>query len=401
MPAGYSRIWRLSRPGSGVAKGDSYKGRGATLVEDEPDLLRPPASSRSRVEKEFLPNSFQEKYPSKRSGDIENDVRIRRRAPVRQGVLPMWTKTRWGRIGALTLFLATLAVIVTAALVVRGFFLRDPRFRIDTSDFIQTMGNSQLTRADLLSVFGSDIGRNIFYIPLAERRAELEQIPWVEHATVMRILPNQLRVAVRERTPVAFVRIGDRIKLIDGAGVILDMPPTMMAARHFSFPVVSGINQSDPLSTRGARMQLYQKFVAALDSSGEHFSRNLSEVNLSDPEDVRVTVPAKSSDLLLHFGETNFLSRYRIYQSHLNEWEQQYPQLASVDLRYDSEVVLKMASGAAADNKNLPKMPSPPPPTGSQAAAPTAAPAAGSPAAKKTAVTKHARIRKKPARKRR
>ena len=401
MPAGYSRIWRLSRPGSGVAKGDSYKGRGATLVEDEPDLLRPPASSRSRVEKEFLPNSFQEKYPSKRSGDIENDVRIRRRAPVRQGVLPMWTKTRWGRIGALTLFLATLAVIVTAALVVRGFFLRDPRFRIDTSDFIQTMGNSQLTRADLLSVFGSDIGRNIFYIPLAERRAELEQIPWVEHATVMRILPNQLRVAVRERTPVAFVRIGDRIKLIDGAGVILDMPPTMMAARHFSFPVVSGINQSDPLSTRGARMQLYQKFVAALDSSGEHFSRNLSEVNLSDPEDVRVTVPAKSSDLLLHFGETNFLSRYRIYQSHLNEWEQQYPQLASVDLRYDSEVVLKMASGAAADNKNSPKMPSPPPPTGSQAAAPTAAPAAGSPAAKKTAVTKHARIRKKPARKRR
>ena len=378
-----------------MAKGDSYKGRGGTLVEDEPDLLRPPASSRSRVEKEFLPNGFQEKYPSKRAGDIENDVRIRRRAPVRQGVLPMWTKTRWGRIGALTLFLATLAVIVTAALVVRGFFLRDPRFRIDTSDFIQTMGNSQLTRDDLLSVFGSDIGRNIFYIPLAARRAELEQIPWVEHATVMRILPNQLRVAVRERTPVAFVRIGDRIKLIDGAGVILDMPPAMMAARHFSFPVVSGINQSDPLSTRGARMQLYQKFVAALDSSGEHLSRNLSEVNLSDPEDVRVTVPAKSSDLLLHFGETNFLARYRIYRSHLNEWEQQYPQLASVDLRYDSEVVLKMASGAAADNKNSPKMPSPPPPTGSQAAAPTAAPAAGSPAAKKPAAAKHAPVRKK------
>jgi cell division protein FtsQ len=389
----------------GVAKGDSYKGRGATLVEDEPDLLRPPASSRSRVEKEFLPNGFAEKYPSKRSGDIENDVRIRRRAPVRQGVLPTWTKTRWGRIAALTLFLATLAVLVTAAVVVRNFFLRDPRFRIDTSDFIQTMGNSQLTRDDLLSVFGSDIGRNIFYVPLAERRADLEQIPWVEHATVMRILPNQLRVAVRERTPVAFVRTvdrnGDQIKLIDGAGVILDMSPTMMAARHFSFPVVSGVSQSDPLSTRGARMQLYQKFVAALDSSGEHLSRNLSEVNLSDPEDVRVTLPAKSSDLLLHFGETNFLARYRIYQSHLNEWEQQYPQLASVDLRYDSEVVLKMASGAAADNKNLPKMPPPPPPTGSQASAPTAAPAAGSPAAKKAAVAKHARIRKKPVRKRR
>jgi cell division protein FtsQ len=216
----------------------------------------------------------------------------------------------------------------------------------------------------------------------------------------MRILPNQLRVAVRERTPVAFVRVVDRnrdqIKLIDGAGVILDMSPAMMAARHFSFPVVSGIKQADPLATRGARMRIYQKFVAALDASGEHLSRNLSEVNLSDPEDVRVTLPAKSSDLLLHFGDTNFLARYRIYQSHLNEWEQQYPQLASVDLRYESEVVLKMASGAAADNKNSPEMPSPPPPTASRAAAPTAAPAA-----KRPAVAKHAHLRKKPARKRR
>ncbi len=63
MSARYSRIWRLSRPGSGVAKGDSYKGRGAMLVEDEPELLRPPASSRSRVEKEFLPDGFAERFP--------------------------------------------------------------------------------------------------------------------------------------------------------------------------------------------------------------------------------------------------------------------------------------------------------------------------------------------------
>lgn len=315
------------------------------LVEDEPELLRPPSARRSRVEKEFLPDSFVNRYPPGRSGVVDEDVRVRRRAPVRKGILPGWMKTRWGRILALTLLLFLLATLIAAALAVRSFFDHDPRFRIDTSDSIQTVGNSQLTREDLLSVFGSDIGRDIFYIPLEKRRAQLEQIPWVEHATVMRILPNQLRVVVHERTPVAFVRIGDQVKLVDGNGVILDMSPAMMAARHFSFPVVTGINSRDPLSTRAARMQIYERFVTALDSTGEHFSSNLSEVNLSDPEDVRVTVPAKSSDLLLHFGETNFLARYRIYQAHLSEWEQQYPLLASVDLRYDSEVVLKMAPG--------------------------------------------------------
>lgn len=372
-----------------MAKSDVFKGRGATLVEDEPDLLRPATSRRSRLEKEFLPDSFSERFPNRQSDDFGNDIRVRRRAPVRQGILPAWMKTRWGRIGAITLLLIALAVVASAALSVRSFFLHDPRFRIDSSDFIQTTGNSQLTREQLLSVFGSDIGRNIFYIPLAARRAQLEQIPWVEHATVMRVLPNQLRVAVRERTPMAFVRVidrnGDQIKLIDGAGVILDMSPAMMAARHFSFPVVSGINPKDALSQRAARMQLYRKFVTALDSSGEHLSSNLSEVNLSDPEDVRVTVPAKASDLLLHFGDTNFLARYRIYQSHVNEWEEQYPQLASVDLRYDSEAVLKMATGAPANGAKAPAAPLP-------AAAPHApAPAPVSQVSKPVTPVPHAR----------
>jgi cell division protein FtsQ len=314
------------------------------LVEDEPDASRPLARPRSRVEKEFLPNGFAERFPAGRSSDFGNDVRVRRRGPVRKGLLPSWTKTRWGRVLFASLLVAALAAVMLAALAVRRFFEHDSRFRIDSAASIQTAGNSQLRRDQLLAIFGSDVGRNIFYIPLAERRAELERIPWVEHATVMRILPNQLRVAVRERTPMAFVRVGDQIKLIDGAGVILDMPPAMMAQRKFSFPVVTGISASDPLSTRAVRMQLYEQFLHALDASGQRLSANLSEVDLSDPEDVRVTVPNKSSDLLLHFGDTNFLARYRIYQSHLSEWEQQYPNLASVDLRYDSEVVLKVAS---------------------------------------------------------
>lgn len=329
------------------------------LVEDEPDLLRPPARGRSRVEKEFLPDGFAERTPAKRPGEIANDIRIRRRVPAQKGFLPMWTRSRWGRIAVIAIGVVAAAGGITAALAVRHFFDTDPRFQVNSSDLIQTTGNSQLTRHQLLSIFGSDIGRNIFFIPLAERRAELERIPWVEHATVMRILPNQLRVKVKERTPVAFVRVGDQIELVDGSGVFLSMPPAMMAARHFSFPVVTGIRGSDPLSVRAARMGLYQKFVAALDSTGEHLSANLSEVDLSDPEDVRVMLPAKSSDLLLHFGDTNFLARYRIYQQHLKEWEQQYPQLASVDLRYENEVVLKMSSDAAAASDKLKETPSP------------------------------------------
>jgi cell division protein FtsQ len=256
-----------------------------------------------------------------------------------------------------------MALGTTAALVlsVRSLLDHDPRFRIESAASIQTLGNSagspasplagaELTRADLLSVFGSDVGHNLLRVPLEKRRMSLEQIPWVENATVMRLLPNQLRVAITERTPIAFVAVHGRIELADVNGVILDMAPLQMAARRYSFPVVSGISLADPLSVRSARMHIYQRFIADLDSTGEHISPQLSEVDLSDPDDVRATVPGNSSDLVLHFGQEDFLARWHNYQAHIAQWQQQYPRLASVDLRYEREVVLKMAGEPSANS---------------------------------------------------
>jgi cell division protein FtsQ len=213
-------------------------------------------------------------------------------------------------------------------------------------------------------------------VPLTERRKELEHVPWVAHATVMRLLPNQLRVAIVERMPIAFARVGNQIKLVDADGVVLDMSPAALAAKHYSFPVVTGINPQDPLSVRGPRMHIYQKFMDEMDASGEKISQQMSEIDISDPEDVQGLVSSGKSDILLHFGQDNFLNRWREYQAHLAEWKQQYPHLASVDLRYDRQVVLKMADNAPADT-----------PQSSEATTPTASNASPKqPAAKARAV---------------
>ena len=243
-----------------------------------------------------------------------------------------------------------LAALVLLAIAIRNFFRDDPRFRIASSSSIQIMGNSQVTRSELLSVFGSDLGRNIFFIPLGQRRAALEQLPWVEHATVMRLLPDQLRVAIVERTPVAFVRQGNTIGLVDAHGVLLHLPPAAMAAKHYSFPVVTGISAKDPLPVRAARMHLYQQFIGDLDSGGAKVSPQLSEVDISDPEDIWALLPAQGSDIQVHFGDSDFLTRYRSYQQHLAEWRQQYPHLASVDMRYENQVVLDMTQQSTAES---------------------------------------------------
>ena len=67
-------------------------------------------------------------------------------------------------------------------------------------------------------------------------------------------------------------------------------------------------------------------------------------------------------DILVHFGDENFIERYRHFQEHLPEWKQQYPKLASADMRYDQQVVLEMEPGTSvpqnvASNTQSPAMP--------------------------------------------
>jgi cell division protein FtsQ len=262
---------------------------------------------------------------------------------------PWWRpKSTVGRVFLGLGALLVLGSFTACALALKTYIGRDSRFRIGGAENIQATGLTQVSRADMLPVFGEDIGRNIFFVPLTERRKQLEAIPWVQRATVMRLLPDQIRVTVVERQPVAFVRRGQQIGLVDADGVLLTMAPAMMAQHHYSFPVVTGIVPADPLSMRRARMAVYQRLLAELDANNQHLSEQLSEIDLTDPQDARVLMPEQGTDILGHFGDDRFLERYQRYKAHIAEWRQQYPKLAAVDLRYDNQVVLEMTPGTNA-----------------------------------------------------
>jgi len=262
--------------------------------------------------------------------------------------LRRWPSSLAGRLvaGGFLLLLVGAAGVAVAAM--RRLAFTDPRFSVPGSQQIALEGNRHLSRAQVLSVFGADLERNIFRVDLAERRADLERLPWVEHATVMRLLPDQLRVRIVERTPVAFVRQGTQIGLVDASGVLLDMPASDAGDPQYSFPVLTGVTAEQSAAERQERMQVYHAFMQELNgAAGERLTDTLSEVDLSDPEDVKALVTGGSTDVLVHFGDEQFLRRYREFMAHMVEWKRQYPRLASADMRYEGQIVLEMQPGTA------------------------------------------------------
>jgi cell division protein FtsQ len=194
------------------------------------------------------------------------------------------------------------------------------------------------------------VGHSLFQISLRERKQEVERIPWVESATVMRLWPNRLRVAVRERAPVAFVSLGGQISLIDSNGVLMEMPNS---GTSYSFPVILGMGDDEPLSTRAARMKIFMRLIRELDGEGSkmQYSRQLSEVDLSDADDVKVTAHGSQGDILLHLGSSEFLPKFMVFLANVQKWQQEHGKLESVDLRFGSQVILKSAE--------LPPLPKP------------------------------------------
>jgi cell division protein FtsQ len=236
------------------------------------------------------------------------------------------------------LSLVVLAILGAACASVYRYGKHSWRFRVDSSDQIEVAGADHVAHAQIMEVMGGDIGRNIFFVPLAQRKQQLEQIPWVESASVMRFVPNRLRIEIHERTPVAFARMGSHISLIDAGGTLMELAP---GAKHkYSFAVIAGMNAGEPLSTRAARMKNYNELVREIDSSGARYSQELSEVDLTDAEDVKVLAADANGEVLVHLGSANYLQRYKTYVTHVQQWRQQFDKLESVDLRYDGQIIV-------------------------------------------------------------
>jgi cell division protein FtsQ len=297
---------------------------GSTILQEE---LYPPSAEAAR-----------EEMDDARLVDLDVDeespfLRGQKRVSARRSALPKKAANGllWAAVAA-----ATCCAAALAAAWLYHYGEHSWRFRVESSDNIEVTGMQNVTKAQIMEVMGADIDRNIFFIPLAQQKAQLEQIPWVESASVMRFVPNRLKVEIHERTPVAFARVGPRMSLIDAGGTLMELT----AKRRYSFPVILGMNPGEPLSTRAPRMKTYEEMVRDLDSGGARYSQDLSEVDLTDLEDVKVRVNDPAGDVLVHLGSSDYLRRYKIYVTHAQAWRQQFQKLESVDLRYDNQIIV-------------------------------------------------------------
>jgi cell division protein FtsQ len=250
------------------------------------------------------------------------------------------------RVLLVTIFTAACG---TALFFAGRFLLFSPSVVLAKSDQIEIIGAHMVAREAVVSRFAADRGQSVLRIPLEERRLALEELPWIEQASVQRVLPNHIRVDITERTPVAFLRNGTELALIDAHGVILDRSD----GQEFQFPVVSGVSESVPRAERERRMQTYQEFLKDVDLVKSGSAERVSEVELSNPKDLLVVMTglagpgSDAQAVTLHFGQSDFVNKYRMLVENFAAWQANAGRIVSIDLQYTRQIVVNPEPGSS------------------------------------------------------
>jgi cell division protein FtsQ len=268
-------------------------------------------------------------------------MRRSRAVAVRQSRIPQGIR-RFAWWAVIILFL--LVPLSVGGYVLGVYLLNSPRFHLTSPADVMVEGNHYVTREEVLAALGlqggaTGEGSNIFSGSLDQRKKQMESIPWVRSATVVRSFPHRLAVYVTERVPIAFVNAGSEIKMVDAQGVLLDSPEK----GHFDFPIVKGLDFQGNPADRAARLNLYQEFIRETAERMANSDWVVSEVDLSDESNLKALLVQRGQTLLVYFGNVGFLARFDNLMTVLPQLRKTNARIDSVDLRFRNQVVVNPA----------------------------------------------------------
>jgi cell division protein FtsQ len=221
-----------------------------------------------------------------------------------------------------------------------------PRFLFSPERNVIVTGNHVVTKNQVFEALGFiGSGRpteaNLFRLDVAAERLRIEEIPWVKSATLTRIFPNRLAVQVHERMPIAFANVEGHIQLVDGDGAFLHMP----SRASFDFPVLYGLDSVASVPQRKDLLNTYLQFMRDVEQEIATSGWKVSQAELGHPDDLRILLVRGNETILVHFGDSNFTQRFRMFLAITPRVLQNYPKVNSMDLRYHNEVVVDPDQG--------------------------------------------------------
>jgi cell division protein FtsQ len=196
---------------------------------------------------------------------------------------------------------------------------------------IALTGNKHLTREEILGIAGIHGRNSLLFLNAEDARARLKDNPWIADATILKLFPDRLHVAVTERHAFALWQRDGRVRVISRDGVVVE-PFVAPHVAHLPLVVGKGANEKAAeflaLMDRFPELQpQIRAYVLVADRRWNFRLRNGIDVRLPETE------PEKAIETLLALDrKKKLLTR----------------DIVAIDLRIGDRVTVRLSDEAAA-----------------------------------------------------
>ncbi|HEY9165153.1 MAG TPA: FtsQ-type POTRA domain-containing protein [Candidatus Kryptonia bacterium] len=177
-------------------------------------------------------------------------------------------------------------------------------------------------------------GRPLFAVSLSDVSKRVEKNPFVKQAIVVRAIPYDLTITIRERNPIGLVAASGQVLSVDDAGIILPLP----LGRKNDLPVITNVYSSVQVgdTAKGSLMQAV-KFLTDAKRISPSISAGISEVRLAGDGLVAYTT---SASLPVFIGKNDFDRKLLYLQEFFLKLAAGGLQCSYVDLRYNGQIIV-------------------------------------------------------------
>jgi cell division protein FtsQ len=207
---------------------------------------------------------------------------------------------------------------------------------------VAVSGNERLSLGVVHALVEGLEGEHILRVDLGQWQRRLLAYPWIQEATLRRVLPDTIDVLVRERRPMAIGRIGGRLYLVDRAGVVIDEYGPNYA--DIDLPIVDGLasvpRSGGPLVDR-SRAELAGRLLNALHARPDLEAR-VSQIDVSDARNGVVILEGDTA--MLRIGDRDFAERIQAYIDLAPALRERVMDIDYVDLRFDERLYVRPAA---------------------------------------------------------
>jgi cell division protein FtsQ len=240
---------------------------------------------------------------------------------------------RWGGISLFSIFI----IWVFYGMIVGGDVFRVTQFKMS--------GNFHVRSQELKSIFVPVLQRNLLTLDLDPLMRRVLDHPWVQEASIRKVLPDTLWVHIQERTPAAVVEGRGQSHWVDETGAVLG--PAMLKSGaskplpHITGIILEGLLRRDPEQL--GRLQTGLGLIALIQSPPD---TGVSAMEVGVP--LVLDMSRGQSDPRLHlegyavrFGEGAYEEKWKIFMAIQSDLRSRELAPEEIDLRFTDQVIVK------------------------------------------------------------